>query len=77
MQVVIRTSDTASFVTGILTVTSTQESFVTQKLISTDNCLVVLLFKIVYLQCLTLLVGRQEGHPACKKNGGMVKVGTG
>jgi len=26
---------------------------------------------------LTLLVGRQEGHPACKKYGGMVKVGTG
>jgi len=25
---------------------------------------------------LTLLVGRQEGHPACK-NGGMVEVGTG
>jgi len=21
------------------------------------------------LQCLTLLVGRQEGHPACKKTG--------
>jgi len=26
---------------------------------------------------LTLLVGRQEGHPACKNIGGMVKVGTG
>jgi len=26
---------------------------------------------------LTLLVGRQEGHPACKKYGGMVEVGTG
>jgi len=23
-----------------------------------------------YLQCLTLLVGRQEGYPACKKMGG-------
>ena len=22
-----------------------------------------------FLQCLTLLVGRQEGHPACKKLG--------
>jgi len=22
-------------------------------------------------------VGRQEGHPACKKYGGMVQVGTG
>jgi len=26
---------------------------------------------------LTLLVGWQEGHPACKKYGGMVEVGTG
>jgi len=26
---------------------------------------------------LTLLVGRQEGHPACKKHGGMVEVDTG
>jgi len=26
---------------------------------------------------LTLLVGRQEGHPACKKYGGMLEVGTG
>jgi len=25
----------------------------------------------------TLLVGWQEGHPACKKYGGMVEVGTG
>jgi len=25
----------------------------------------------------TLLVGRQEGHPVCKKNGGLVEVGTG
>jgi len=24
-----------------------------------------------------LLVGWQEGHPACKKYGGMVEVGTG
>jgi len=26
---------------------------------------------------LTLLAGWQEGHPACKKYGGMVEVGTG
>jgi len=26
---------------------------------------------------LTLLVGRQEGHPACKKQWGMVEVSTG
>jgi len=25
----------------------------------------------------TLLVGWQEGHPACRKHGGMVEVGTG
>ena len=25
----------------------------------------------------TLLVGRQEGHPACNKKWGMVEVGTG
>jgi len=29
------------------------------------------------LSALTLLVGRQEGHPACKKYGGMVDAGTG
>ena len=26
---------------------------------------------------LTLLVGRQEGHPACKNMGKMVEIGTG
>jgi len=26
---------------------------------------------------LTLLVGRQEGHPACKKMGGWWEMGTG
>ena len=31
----------------------------------------------IAFSALTLLVGRKEGHPACKKNGGMVKVGTG
>ena len=36
----------------------------------------------MFLSCfafsaLTLLVGRQEGHPACKKFGGMAEVGTG
>jgi len=31
---------------------------------------------LVALSALTLLVGRQEGHPACKKYGGMVEVGT-
>ena len=31
---------------------------------------------LVAFSALTLLVGWQEGHPACK-NGGMVEVGTG
>jgi len=30
----------------------------------------------IFFSALTLSVGRQEGHPACK-NMGMVKVGTG
>jgi len=32
---------------------------------------------LVAFSALTPLVGRQEGHPARKKYGGMVKVGTG
>jgi len=32
---------------------------------------------LVAFSALTLLVGRQEGHPARKKHGGMVEVGTG
>jgi len=31
---------------------------------------------LVAFSALTLLVGQQEGHPACKKMGGMVEVGT-
>jgi len=31
----------------------------------------------VWFNALMLLVGRQEGHPACKKIWGMVEVGTG
>jgi len=31
----------------------------------------------VAFSALTLLVGRQEGHPARKKYGGLVEVGTG
>jgi len=33
-------------------------------------------YALVAFSGLTLLVGRQEGHPACKK-WGMVEVGTG
>jgi len=32
---------------------------------------------LVAFNALTLLVGQQEGHPACKKNGEMLEVGTG
>jgi len=32
---------------------------------------------LVAFSALMLLVGRQEGHPSCKKYGGMVEVGTG
>ena len=32
---------------------------------------------LVAFNALTLLVGRQKGHPAHKKYGGMVEVGTG
>jgi len=32
---------------------------------------------LVVFSALTLLVGRQQGHPARKKCGGMVEVGTG
>jgi len=37
------------------------------------------MYVLVFLafSALTLLVGRQEGHPARKKYGGMVDVGTG
>jgi len=31
----------------------------------------------IVFSALMLLVGRQEGQPACVKNGGMVEVGTG
>ena len=31
---------------------------------------------LVAFSALTLLVGRQERHPACKKMRGMVEVGT-
>jgi len=32
---------------------------------------------LVAFSALTLLVGRHEEHPACKKNGAMVEVGNG
>jgi len=42
-------------------------------------CLAVAIYALFYFSAvlaLTLLVGRQEGHLACK-NGGMVEVGNG
>jgi len=35
------------------------------------------IIRLVAFSALTLLVGRQEEHPAHKKYGGMVEVGTG
>jgi len=32
---------------------------------------------LIAFSALMLLAGRQEGHPACKKYGGMVEVATG
>jgi len=32
---------------------------------------------LIAFSALTLLVGWQEGHPACKRYGRMVEVGTG
>jgi len=40
-------------------------------------CFTVERFALVAFSALTLLVGRQEGHLACKKMGGMMEVGTG
>ena len=41
------------------------------------DLLLLLLLHLFAVSALTLLVGRQEGHPARKKYGGMVEVGTG
>jgi len=40
------------------------------------NCICVVLHQVAF-SALTLLAGRQEGHPTCKKEWGMVEVGTG
>jgi len=37
----------------------------------------VISFAIIAFGAFTLMVGHQEGHPACKKHGGMVEVGSG
>jgi len=39
--------------------------------------IIVYLYYLLAFSALMLLVGRQEGHPACKKYGEMVEVGTG
>jgi len=41
------------------------------------QCLFYSVVVFFAFSALTLLVGRQEGHPACKKYGGMVEVGAG
>ena len=43
---------------------------------SSSGCCCHFFFLIVTVSALTLLVGWQEGHPACKK-WGIVEVGTG
>ena len=40
------------------------------------HCMYVIVDALVAFSALTLLVGRQEGRPACKK-WGMLEVGTG
>ena len=40
------------------------------------SCLLANLNALVAFSALTLLVGWQERHPALKKYGGMVEVGT-
>jgi len=40
-------------------------------------CGIMVCISFLAFSALTLLVGRQEGHPARKKYGGMVEVGTG
>jgi len=45
-------------------------------LLLADTEMEVCTFLIVF-SALTLLVGWQEGHPACKKWGRLVEVGTG
>ena len=40
-------------------------------------CIMSFVAIFVAFSALTLLVGRQEGHPACKNIGGMVQMGTG
>jgi len=46
--------------------------------VTVDSCTleIVLLTYLLAFSALTLLVGRQKGHPACKK-WGMMEVGTG
>jgi len=40
-------------------------------------CSKVTVKRLVAFSALMLLVGRQEGYPACKKYGGMLEAGTG
>jgi len=54
-----------------------------QQAVKIECMCTISVYVLVYLQhqlafsALTLLVGRQEGHPACKKYGGMVEFGAG
>jgi len=44
--------------------------------VASPNAFVLCITSLVAFSALTLLAGRQEGHPACKKYGEMVEVGT-
>jgi len=39
--------------------------------------IIIIIIIVIAFSAFTLLVGRQEGRPACKKYGEMVEVGTG
>jgi len=63
---------------GVEVSLSLSSQFVVQeRLRPVDDFFLVEVSAAVSFSALPLLVGRQEGHPACKKYGGMVEVSTG
>jgi len=51
---------------------SRREKFLDEALIISQDCIKTLPSVLVAFSDLTLLVGRQEGHPACKNSAGVV-----
>ena len=45
--------------------------------LNVSSALLMIGISVIVFSALTLLVGRQEGHPAYKLYGGVVEVGTG